>query len=99
MSTPHPLLGELDILMTYLPDTVRRIIDPPLRDRLSEVVLDLGRPVQLRLPSAILVQSYVVGVEDLEYVVQRVGAFRSDNRVGVEGTLHRISAIRNRYQD
>ncbi len=99
MSTPHPLLGELDILMTYLPDTVRRIIDAPLRDRLSEVVLDLGRPVQLRLPSAILVQSYVVGVEDLEYVVQRVGAFRSDNRVGVEGTLHRISAIRNRYQD
>jgi stage III sporulation protein AA len=99
MSTSHPVTGELDILMTYLPDAVRRLIDPPLRDRLTEVVLDLGRPVQLRLPSDILVQSYVVGVEDLEYVVQRVGAFRTDNRVGVEGTLHRISAIRNRYQD
>ncbi|HEX9533827.1 MAG TPA: AAA family ATPase [bacterium] len=99
MSTSHPAAGELDILMTYLPDTVRRLIGPPLRDRLTEVVLDLGRPVQLRLPSDILVQSHVVGVEDLEYVVQRVGAFRADNRVGVEGTLHRISAIRNRYQD
>ena len=99
MSTPHPAAGELDILMTYLPDGVRRLIGPPLRERLTEVVLDLGRPVQLRLPSDILVQSYVVGVEDLEYVVQRVGAFRADNRVGVEGTLHRISAIRNRYQD
>ncbi len=99
MSTAHALPSELDILMTYLPDTVRRLIDPALRDRLTEVVLDLGRPVQLRLPSDILVLSYVVGVEDLEYVVQRVGAFRADNRVGVEGTLHRISAIRNRYQD
>jgi stage III sporulation protein AA len=99
MSTSHSVTGELDILMTYLPNAVRRLIDPPLRDRLTEVVLDLGRPVQLRLPRDILVQSYVVGVEDLEYVVQRVGAFRADNRVGVEGTLHRISAIRNRYQD
>ncbi|HEX4841511.1 MAG TPA: AAA family ATPase [bacterium] len=99
MNTPHSVPGELDILMTYLPHTVRRIIDPLLRDRLTEVVLDLGRPAQLRLPGDILVLSYVVGVEDLEYVVQRVGAFRADNRVGVEGTLHRISAIRNRYQD
>ena len=99
MSTSHPLPGGLDILMTYLPDTVRRLIDPSLRDRLTEVVLDLGCPAQLRLPGDILVLSYVVGVEDLEYVVQRVGAFRADNRVGVEGTLHRISAIRNRYQD
>ena len=99
MSLSHPLPSELDILMTYLPDTVRRLIDAPLRDRLTEVVLDLGRPVQLRLPGDILVLSYVVGEEDLEYVVQRVGAFRADNRVGVEGTLHRISAIRNRYQD
>jgi stage III sporulation protein AA len=99
MSLSHPLPSELDILMTYLPNTVRRLIDAPLRDRLTEVVLDLGRPVQLRLPGDIHVLSYVVGEEDLEYVVQRVGAFRADNRVGVEGTLHRISAIRNRYQD
>jgi stage III sporulation protein AA len=99
MNLSHALPSELDILMTYLPDTVRRLIDASLRDRLTEVVLDLGRPVQLRLPGDILVLSYVVGEEDLEYVVQRVGAFRADNRVGVEGTLHRISAIRNRYQD
>ncbi len=99
MSTSQLVPGELEILMTYLPDTVRRLIEPPIRDRLTEVVLDLGCPVQLRLPGDILVLSYVVGVEDLEYVVQRVGAFRTDNRVGVEGTLHRISAIRNRYQD
>ena len=34
--------------------------------------------------------------EDIDYVVQRIGAFGDDNRAGIERTLHRISAIRNR---
>lgn len=35
----------------------------------------------------------------LEYVVQRTGAFRAYSRTGIDGTLHRLSAIRNRYRD
>ena len=34
--------------------------------------------------------------EDLEMVIARVGDFGADNRAGIERTLHRISAIRNR---
>ena len=34
--------------------------------------------------------------EDLDFVTSRVGAFGKDNRAGIERTLHRISAIRNR---
>jgi stage III sporulation protein SpoIIIAA len=33
---------------------------------------------------------------DLDAVASRVGTFSADNRAGVEGTLHRIAAIRNR---
>lgn len=33
---------------------------------------------------------------DLEAAEAAVGAFGGDNRAGVQGTLHRISAIRNR---
>lgn len=33
---------------------------------------------------------------DLEAAQQTVGEFGGDNRAGVEGTLHRISGIRNR---
>jgi len=33
---------------------------------------------------------------DLEYVVSRISSFGDDNRAGIERTLHRISAIRNR---
>jgi stage III sporulation protein SpoIIIAA len=34
--------------------------------------------------------------EDIEFVVSRIGMFDADNRAGMERTLHRISAIRNR---
>jgi stage III sporulation protein SpoIIIAA len=37
-----------------------------------------------------------VTFEDIEYVISRIGAFGEDNRAGIERTLHRISAIRNR---
>jgi stage III sporulation protein SpoIIIAA len=40
--------------------------------------------------------THSVREEDIEYVVQRIGAFGDDNRAGIERTLHRISAIRNR---
>jgi len=33
---------------------------------------------------------------DIEYVTSRIGDFGLDNRAGIERTLHRISAIRNR---
>ena len=34
--------------------------------------------------------------EDLKAAEQAVGDFGSDNRAGVQGTLHRISAMRSR---
>jgi stage III sporulation protein SpoIIIAA len=38
----------------------------------------------------------VVTDEDIRYVCERVSEFGGDNRAGIERTLHRISAIRNR---
>lgn len=35
---------------------------------------------------------------DIEYVTSRIGDFGLDNRAGIERTLHRISAIRNRRE-
>ncbi|XP_048334894.2 uncharacterized protein ycf45 isoform X2 [Ziziphus jujuba] len=37
-----------------------------------------------------------VSEKELEYAQNAVGDFGEDNRAGIEGTLHRISAIRNR---
>lgn len=91
--------GEIRALLSYLPGTIRRWIDGRFSTDLVEIVLDLHRQVQLRLHKDYLLLPYQVTQADLEFIVQRVGVFRSDNRAGIEGTLHRISAIRNRYQD
>ena len=66
-------------------------------DDLLEIVLDLGRPPEARFSSGdVILDEEPVGREDLQHVVSGVGNFGGDNRAGMERTLHRISAIRNR---
>src|SRR5437870_795921 len=61
--------------------------------------MDLGRPPEGRFPSrAINLSELNITREDIDYVTHRVGAFTLDNRAGIERTLHRISAIRNRRE-
>ncbi len=91
--------GDIQILLSYLPGTIRRHIGPQLFDGLVEIVVDLNRQVQLRFYGDYILLPHHATQADLEFIVQRIGVFRSDNRTGIEGTLHRVSAIRNRYQD
>src|ERR671934_255225 len=73
-----------------------------LHDRLDpgsllEVVLDLGREPEARVPGReVILSDTPVAQQDLDYVSTRVGEFGDDNRAGIERTLHRVSAIRNR---
>jgi stage III sporulation protein SpoIIIAA len=58
---------------------------------------DLGRPPEARfLNREVILDQREVTDEDIEYVITRIGSFGDDNRAGIERTLHRISAIRNR---
>jgi stage III sporulation protein SpoIIIAA len=84
----------LDVLPPRICEPLR---DMERRHELLEVVLDLGREPEARFPGAelILGERPVTG-EDIDYIVQRIGMFGGDNRAGIERTLHRISAIRNR---
>ncbi|MCW5945697.1 MAG: AAA family ATPase [Fimbriimonadales bacterium] len=89
---------ELLELLNALPPVVRdRIIQSPDCDRLIEVVLDYGRPAEIRYTDRFeRLDDYVVSEDDIRFVTERVGEFGGDNRAGIERTLHRISAIRNR---
>jgi len=65
--------------------------------QLLEVVLDLGRPPEARFPHReVVLDHQEVSQPDIDYVIARLGSFGDDNRAGIERTLHRISAIRNR---
>jgi stage III sporulation protein SpoIIIAA len=92
------ITDDLDDLLDVLPPHVR----DPLRQRednfeLLEVVLDLGRLPEARYPEReVILGEREATQEDLDYVVSRIGEFTTDNRAGIERTLHRISAIRNR---
>jgi stage III sporulation protein SpoIIIAA len=66
-------------------------------DAVLEIVMDLGREPEARFSDSELVLSNrAVSFEDIEHVISRISAFGEDNRAGIERTLHRISAIRNR---
>lgn len=59
--------------------------------------MDLGRVAEGRFPEGeVILSNAPVSSADLEYVVERIGEFGDDNRAGIERTLHRISALRNR---
>lgn len=66
-------------------------------DDLLEIVLDLGRIPTARFVSGeVTLLNREVTREDLDSIVTNIGDFDADNRAGMERTLHRISAIRNR---
>jgi stage III sporulation protein SpoIIIAA len=97
MSTQR-ITDDLDRLLELLPDAVQeQLRSEEARQQLLEVVLDLGRLPEARYPGrALALGSSPLSREDLAGVVARIGQFGGDNRAGIERTLHRISAIRNR---
>jgi stage III sporulation protein SpoIIIAA len=92
------ITDDLDLLLRVMPPHIRESLNRQADlKNLIEVVMDLGRQPEGRFPSrAIYVSEPSITREDLDYVIHRVGSFTQDNRAGIERTLHRISAIRNR---
>lgn len=93
------ITDDLDKLKAVLPPHLVEKLDALGRDEdeLLEVILDLGRVPTARFTDGeIVLDSREVTAEMIAYVAERVGEFDEDNRAGIERTLHRISAIRNR---
>jgi stage III sporulation protein SpoIIIAA len=82
------------------PDIREKLVEIGNFDKLIEVVLDLGRSPEARfVDKAIFLRDEPITREEIEFVISRVGTFDRDNRAGIERTLHRISAVRNRRGD
>ncbi len=89
---------ELTQLLDIFPLPLRQaLVRLPNLEALVEVVLDLGRQPEARFEDDFVYLSDVkVTLEDLAHVSSRLSHFGTDNRAGIERTLHRVSAIRNR---
>jgi len=92
------ITDDLHALMEVLPpDIAYAVIDAKDSDNLLEVILDLGRlPTARFVDRELLLNQHEVKRDEIDFVVERIGMFDADNRAGLERTLHRISAIRNR---
>ncbi|XP_024971128.1 uncharacterized protein ycf45 isoform X1 [Cynara cardunculus var. scolymus] len=87
-------------LLKILPHDLRNnLVMESKRDQLLEVILDLGRlPVACFLGDSgrRYLRDTEISIEELEYAQNALGEIGGDNRAGIAGTLHRISAVRSR---
>ena len=96
--TTLQITDDLDLLLAILPPRIRTALEQANRaSELIEVIMDLGRLPEARFSQGEMYLSDTeVTIDDLQTVIDQIGDFGSDNRAGIERTLHRISAIRNR---
>lgn len=79
------------------PKVIEHLKERELED-LIEVVLDLGRVPEIRRSDGKIeyLGKSLTTQDDIDYLTEKIEDFASDNRSGIPGTLHRISAIKNR---
>ena len=90
--------NDLERLLAVMP---RKVVENLSSDRLDdviEIVLDIGRVPEVRHAGGKIekLNCDFVNDEDISFVTSHLQKFTHDNRSGIPGTLHRISAIRNR---
>jgi stage III sporulation protein SpoIIIAA len=96
--TQLKITDDLDALLDVLPLDIRHAVERANdTENLLEIILDLGRvPTARFVDHEINLRETEVTRAEIDYVDERTGEFDADNRAGIERTLHRISAIRNR---
>ncbi|KAK7825413.1 uncharacterized protein CFP56_033116 [Quercus suber] len=92
-------VDDLDALLRILPCDLRdNLLNEPKIAQLLEVILDLGCFPEARYLGEFgrhYLRNTKVSMKELEHAQNAVGEFGGNNRAGIEGTLHRISAIRS----
>jgi stage III sporulation protein SpoIIIAA len=96
--TQLKITDDLEALLEVLPADVRKAVEQADdSENLLEIILDLGRvPTARFVDREVVLRQTEVTRAEIDHVDERTGEFDADNRAGIERTLHRISAIRNR---
>jgi stage III sporulation protein SpoIIIAA len=87
-----------EVVIEKLPPRIaEKLVNREDKNDLLEVILDLGRVPEARFSEeSVVLSDQEVTDEDIQHVIHNISPFGGDNRAGIERTLHRISAIRNR---
>ena len=97
--TQRRITDDLPALLAVLPSNyVSQVKEANNADDLLEIILDLGRlPMARFIDREVEISDKEVTRDQIDKVVSHIGEFDADNRAGIERTLHRISAIRNKH--
>ena len=92
------ITDNLELLLAALPQRIQEALMQTGRSQdLIEIVMDLGRLPEARFTvGEMILSDQEITEADINTVIEQIGAFGEDNRAGIERTLHRISAMRNR---
>jgi stage III sporulation protein SpoIIIAA len=97
--TQRRITDDLPALLAVLPfKFVNQVKQANNADDLLEIILDLGRlPMARYVDREVEISDKEVSRAEIDEVLTRIGEFDADNRAGIERTLHRISAMRNKH--
>ncbi|MBE7702706.1 MAG: AAA family ATPase [Cyanobacteria bacterium SIG28] len=98
MTNNIQLQNDLEKLLAIMPQKVVSNLTTDKLDDVIEIVMDIGRAAEIRHAGGRIEKLGFESIDDddINYVTSRLQEFTHDNRSGIPGTLHRISAIRNR---
>lgn len=98
MTDSIKLQNNLEKLLVIMPHKITSNLTLEKLNDVIELVLDIGRVPEIRHSNGNIekIGDEIIIDEDINYVVSHLQEFTHDNRSGIPGTLHRISAIRNR---
>jgi len=86
--------AEMQALLDVLPERLRQTIVSHAdfdADTAEELFIHVGQPVELRSERATTSIGAAPTVDDIRYILSRVGRFADDGRGCIQGTLHRVS--------
>ena len=89
---------DLEKLIQLLPPKIAWDLREKNLSEMIEIVLDLGRYPEIRYLDKRIEYfgNETISQLHINHIVEQIDDFTSDNRSGIPGTLHRISAIKNR---
>ena len=97
--TQYRITDDLPSLLSVFPKDYAKALKTENRaDDLLEIIVDLGRaPMARFIDREVVIADHEVTRAEIDEIVSRIGEFDADNRAGIERTLHRISAMRNKH--
>jgi stage III sporulation protein AA len=92
---------DIEEIIKLLPKHIQAPLKKLDLSKLIEVVVDVGRIPEARFSKnkTIILGEQSASRAMIQEIIEQIGSFNECNRAGLEGTLHRISCVRNKTNE